>query len=407
MKQRNNETTKHFILVTISLVILNLTSNAQLKVNIDGKIGIGSNPFFHKSLNVDGDIKTDGQIQLDGRNDVVMNDWSMDMNGGKFVFLYDGGVYPTLTLGDEKVGVNLPYYSIPPYYALEVNGTISCNNLVQSNADIRMKTDTSKIGVQFKQLKKLRAISFKQAPYKIPMPENAPSDSLGTGGEDSLRTQKDSIVIEPEDDRIHYGFVAGELDNIFPELVYEDKNGYKSINYIELIPILFKMVKKQQGQINFGKELSDRTKKQINSQMQQITSLEERVNNLQQLVDKLTDEIRYLKERCSNESNKESSTQSSKKNNSSKASEPSRLYQNTPNPFSENTQIRYFLPEQTTSATLYIYNMQGNQVDSQPVYELGNGTITIEGGMLTPGMYMYSLIADGKEVDTKKMILTR
>ncbi len=34
-------------------------------------------------------------------------------------------------------------------------------------------------------------------------------------------------------------------------------------------------------------------------------------------------------------------------------------------------------------------------------------TLTIDGYTLDAGMYLYSLIADGKEVDTKKMILTK
>ncbi|MGC9344949.1 MAG: hypothetical protein ACP5E3_19750 [Bacteroidales bacterium] len=36
----------------------------------------------------------------------------------------------------------------------------------------------------------------------------------------------------------------------------------------------------------------------------------------------------------------------------------------------------------------------------------GSGLITIEGGELNPGMYLYTLITDGKVVDTKQMFLT-
>ena len=36
----------------------------------------------------------------------------------------------------------------------------------------------------------------------------------------------------------HYGFVAQEVKEIAPELVYEDETGYLSINYMELIPLL-------------------------------------------------------------------------------------------------------------------------------------------------------------------------
>jgi hypothetical protein len=51
--------------------------------------------------------------------------------------------------------------------------------------------------------------------------------------------------------------------------------------------------------------------------------------------------------------------------------------------------------------------MQGRQVKNFDVRETGRGSITPEGSSMQPGMYMYSLIADGMEVDTKKMILTR
>jgi hypothetical protein len=37
----------------------------------------------------------------------------------------------------------------------------------------------------------------------------------------------------------------------------------------------------------------------------------------------------------------------------------------------------------------------------------GDNILTIQGAELQAGMYLYSLIADGKEVDTKRMILTK
>jgi len=36
-----------------------------------------------------------------------------------------------------------------------------------------------------------------------------------------------------------------------------------------------------------------------------------------------------------------------------------------------------------------------------------NCSLTIEAAELAPGMYIYSLIADGKEVDSKRMIVTQ
>ena len=82
------------------------------------------------------------------------------------------------------------------------------------------------------------------------------------------------------------------------------------------------------------------------------------------------------------------------------------LYQNSPNPFSVSTKIEYYLPADVQKATIYIYDMNGTQLKSIPLNQKGNGSITINGSELKAGMYMYTLIADGQVIDTKRMILT-
>jgi len=51
----------------------------------------------------------------------------------------------------------------------------------------------------------------------------------------------------------HFGFIAQDVEKIYPELVSE-KAGYKTINYIELIPILVSKMKTMQDEINELKE---------------------------------------------------------------------------------------------------------------------------------------------------------
>ena len=58
------------------------------------------------------------------------------------------------------------------------------------------------------------------------------------------------------------------------------------------------------------------------------------------------------------------------------------------------------------NASLYIYDMQGKQIKRVPVMQRGEGTGQIQGSELSAGMYIYTLIADNKMVDTKRMILT-
>ena len=83
------------------------------------------------------------------------------------------------------------------------------------------------------------------------------------------------------------------------------------------------------------------------------------------------------------------------------------LYQNEPNPFTERTVIRVDVAESVVAANLYIYNMNGEQLTEYPITNRGATSITIDGGSLNAGMYLYALIADGQVIDTKRMILTK
>lgn len=47
----------------------------------------------------------------------------------------------------------------------------------------------------------------------------------------------------------HYGLLAQEVQEIFPNLVYESGDGYLSINYTELIPVLIKSVQELSSEV--------------------------------------------------------------------------------------------------------------------------------------------------------------
>ena len=81
------------------------------------------------------------------------------------------------------------------------------------------------------------------------------------------------------------------------------------------------------------------------------------------------------------------------------------LYQNTPNPFSAETKIKYCLPENVENAAINVYSLNGNLLLTKPITQLGNGSIIINGNELEAGMYIYTLAVDGQEVDSKRMIL--
>ncbi len=86
------------------------------------------------------------------------------------------------------------------------------------------------------------------------------------------------------------------------------------------------------------------------------------------------------------------------------------LYQNFPNPFSEKTTIKFYVP-QNVSAQLSVYNLVGQEVKVYPVFQSGFHTIEWNGKneqdvQLEKGIYFYQLKSD-KNVLIKKMVLVR
>ena len=79
------------------------------------------------------------------------------------------------------------------------------------------------------------------------------------------------------------------------------------------------------------------------------------------------------------------------------------LYQNNPNPFNSNTTIHYYI---ATSATIYVFDLQGNSKLTFPIETFGNGSVNISAQSLSAGMYVYTLVVNNVIVDSKRMILT-
>jgi len=82
------------------------------------------------------------------------------------------------------------------------------------------------------------------------------------------------------------------------------------------------------------------------------------------------------------------------------------LEQNTPNPFRNNTIIRYYLPSNTNNAQIIINDVSGHILKTIVLTDKGAGNLSVNTGELAAGNYMYSLFVDGKKVDTRQMIIT-
>ena len=191
---------------------------------------------------------------------------------------------------------------------------------------------------------KINVIKFN---YKQREVENADGKMVGLYEEDSpVLTHK------------HYGVIAQELQKIYPDLVIEGEDGYLSVNYVELVPLLIQSVQELSAKLDEARKSNAR-----------------RDDGTTDMTD-----LDVIK---------------------------TELFQNTPNPFTEVTTIACTIAEDVRTAMLYIYDLNGKQIAEYPVDERGNTSVTIEGNSLNAGMYLYSLITDGKVIDTKRMIWTK
>ena len=225
-----------------------------------------------------------------------------------------------------------------------VTGTV--NGMTISPSDYRLKKNVETLpSTTLDDIRKINVVQFN---YKQREVENADGKMIGLYEEDSpILTHK------------HYGVIAQELQKIYPDLVIEGEDGYLSVNYVELVPLL--------------------------------------IQSIQELSAKLDEAEK------SNARRDEGTTDVADAGNSLKTE----LFQNTPNPFTENTVIPCTVAETVTTAMLYIYDLNGKQIDQHLVEGRGKTSVTIAGHSLDAGMYLYSLIADGKVIDTKRMILTK
>lgn len=90
--------------------------------------------------------------------------------------------------------------------------------------------------------------------------ENALSGLLKLNGA-TFEYRKDEFKDYHFDEGPQFGFIAQELENIFPEVVKTESDGYKSVNYNGMIPVMVEAIKEQQKIINELKYVNENLKK--------------------------------------------------------------------------------------------------------------------------------------------------
>lgn len=212
---------------------------------------------------------------------------------------------------------------------------------------------------------------------------------------------------------LQYGLIAQQVEPILPTLI---KNGYypaeydslgnetaaeinfKTMNYEGLIPILVKGHKEQTATIDSLSNAND-------SLQAQITDLNDRLSNLENCLSGILPFLCQM-------------SQSAIQQNTPQAQELIRqqlsvylsnketivLDQNIPNPFAEQTVINFSIPESVKVAQIHFYDGNGSLIKTVDIQQRGLGSITVYGADLSTGTYLYTLVADGVNVASKKMV---
>ena len=230
---------------------------------------------------------------------------------------------------------------------VKVVGNLTATS-VNTSSDSRLKKDTRQI--ENGSLDKIMEMNTVR--YHLKNPEVNTWNST----EKHYLYDPDSPILKQE----HFGLIAQELMTIYPELVTEGSDGYYSVNYLEIVPLLIKSIQELKAEVDELKGMN--AEKTIERNLTNISGIN---------------------------------------------SEEAVLFQNNPNPFSESTYVRCFVPTSVNDAAIFIYNMNGEQIEKLSIRERGNVSISINGYKLEAGMYLYSLITDGCLIDTKRMVLTK
>jgi hypothetical protein len=233
-----------------------LTKNNFVDANVmtllsSGNVGIGtSSP--RATLNVTNDISNNSEgntipnayggnatttlVLGHGVTGLTPNYWGLNLgtlyNGKSYLqgSHTNGSSFYDILLNPN--GGNVGIGTSSPVAKLDIVGNVNANDITANDiianafiisSDKRFKKDIKPIASSLDNILKLRGTSYK---FRI-----------------------DEFEDKNFSSNLQYGFIAQELKEIFPHLVNTDKDGFLSVNYTAITPVLVEAIKEQQVKI--------------------------------------------------------------------------------------------------------------------------------------------------------------
>ena len=362
------------LLLSMLLIAVPVAISAQFKVKSDGSVLLGSSSYgFFPSTST---IKMEINSPLAGTTDNIGFQSTALMTGTSYSKMaigvmgcagngYQGrnmGVMGYLAGSKNGAGIYGTIYSslsvtIPGTYAgyfygdTKVTGTLYAANVVNTS-DIRLKENIESVSSKEGEARFLdKIMSVDVLEYNL---KDRTSELFS---DSEITDEKVTKFISKEKAKRHFGVSAQELQQLFPNLVEEGQDGYLAVNYIELVPVLIRSIQELKQDLDEAKGSANGTRGTTDIGLESSAS------------------------KCV-------------------------LYQNTPNPFKEETIIRFKLADEVKDAAICIFDMTGKTIKKLPISS-GMESVSIGGYELGEGMFLYSLILNGQEIDTKKMVISK
>lgn len=386
--------------ISFLLLFIAITASAQLRVSSDGYVGIRTLPSTSSFLKVGSYTKGNASVGITGSPEVSnMNNIgvegavmanSSNTNDTNFGVLgvvdlinnshgRNYGVsgmigYPTVgTLygGTGVYGTHSTYFYANPtniqgFYAGYFTGSVNVANGYMTTPNVFTSTD-SRLSDNLVSLSERdnrgkatleNVLNMDVVEYNLKSTLSEMSDDIAPEKAEKVKKSYEYLKKKDEEmtSRRHFGVNAEELQKLYPDLVLEGQDGYLSVNYSELVPLLIRSIQALKQEL-------DEVKSKSNARKRTATGIDP-----------------------------------------SLAASRNILYQNTPNPFKEQTVIRFKLAEDVQNASICIFDMTGKTLKKLPISP-GMESVSIGGYELGEGMFLYSLIVNGQEIDTKKMVI--
>lgn len=310
------------------------------------------------SVNGNGDVILVGDPTMSCTTNNAVPHWSSGSNAYVCGIIQDNGSCVAIGSGaslcqtySSGMGAAGTMGSPSGIVLCEVNGLLHCNSFAVTS-DSRFKKNINAISNGLDKIMKLNPVQYDW--------------------------RKDEYPTHNFDDMRQSGFLAQEVAKEIPEAVILLDNKEYAINYLALIPYVTSAIKEQENKIR-------EKDAEINELKNMVTELKNTIDVCCENSGKGTREAGY---------------------ELAQLSKPA-LQQNNPNPFNQRTVIKYYIPSDSRAAMIKIYSLNGVELKSIAIKNSGDGQVTIEGGDFAAGTYVYNLLVDGNQVDSKWMTLTK